>query len=192
MSNEYNTSQINASTAVVFDTCCIVNMAAIDGHLACLASLGLTCWVPTAVQAEGIYIRSTPDATAVHRIDLNAAMSSGTVRICSLEGYREHELYVNFVLGLDGGEAMALAVAKSRAWKLATDDRKARRTAQSVGVRVVTTPQLVRWWATATGHSKQQIADVLRRIETLARFVPADDSDATRWWRQIVATYPAT
>ena len=183
MPNEQGASEANAAPDVVLDTCCLVNLAAIDGTLECLAAIGLTWYVPTAVQAEGIYIRVDPDSSEVRQIDLTTAVSTGTVQICALAGEREHGLYVEFALSLDDGEAMALAIAKNRKWKLATDDRKARVKAQSVGVAVVTTPELVQRWAAETDCSEAQIADALRRIETLARFAPADDSDAAHWWR---------
>ena len=190
MPNEQDTGEASTSPDVVLDTCCLVNLAAIDGTLECIAAFGLTWYVPTAVQAEGIYIRVNPDGRETHRIDLERAVSMGTVQVCSLEGKKEHELYVGFALSLDDGEAMALAIAKHRKWKLATDDRKALAKAKSVGVAIVTTPELVRRWIAGTGYSEAQIADVLKRIEQLARFVPADASDAALWWRKIVAASP--
>lgn len=192
MPNERDTSAADTAPDVVLDTCCLVNLAAIDGTLECLAKFGLIWYVPTAVQAEGIFIRIDTDSRAVHRIDLAAAVSTGTVQICALAGEEEHGLYVDFALSLDDGEAMALAIAKNRKWRLATDDRKARSKAQSVGVAALTTPELVQRWAAKTGYSEAQIADALRRIETLARFAPADDSDAAHWWRKIVVENPGT
>ena len=192
MPNERDTSAANTAPDVVLDTCCLVNLAAIDGTLECLAKFGLIWYVPTAVQAEGIFIRIDTDSREVHRIDLAAVVSTGTVQICALAGEEEHGLYVEFALSLDDGEAMALAIAKNRRWRLATDDRKARSKAQTVGVTVLTTPELVQRWAATTGYSEAQIADALRRIETLARFAPADDSDAAHWWRKIVVENPAT
>lgn len=190
MPNEQDTSAANTAPDVVLDTCCLVNLAAIDGTLECLAKFGLIWCVPTAVQAEGIFIRVDTDSRQVNRIDLAAAVSTGTVQICALTGEEEYGLYVEFASSLDDGEAMALAIAKNRNWRLATDDRKARLKAKSVGVAVLTTPELVQRWASKTGYSEAQIADALRRIETLARFAPADDSDAAQWWRKIVVENP--
>ena len=63
---------------VVLDTCCLVNLAAIDGTLDCLASFALTWYVPTAVQAEGIFIRAAADSRVVHQIELTDAISANT------------------------------------------------------------------------------------------------------------------
>lgn len=171
---------------VVLDTCCLVNLAAIDGTLDCLASFALTWYVPTAVQAEGIFIRAAADSRVVHRIELTPALSAGTVQICTPADDAEHALYVEFAFSLGDGEAMALAIAKNRGWKVATDDRKARIKADAAGISVVTTPELLQHWATQTGRSALEVANALKRIETLARFMPSADSPATRWWRKIV------
>ena len=171
---------------VVLDTCCLVNLAAIDGTLDCLASFALTWYVPTAVQAEGIFIRAAADSRVVHQIELTAAISAGTVQICVPADDAEHAMYVEFAFSLGDGEAMALAIAKNRGWRVATDDRKARITADAVGVSVVTTPELLQHWASHTARSMAEITRALRRIETLARFAPAEDSPAARWWRKVL------
>jgi predicted nucleic acid-binding protein len=171
---------------VVLDTCCVVNLAAIDGTLDCLASFKLTWYVPTAVQTEGVFIRTAADSREVHRIDLTASITKGTVQICSPADDAEYALYVELALNLGDGEAMALAIAKNRGWKVATDDRKARNKADGVGVSVVTTPELVQRWASETARSRAEVAMALRRIETLARFSPAENSPAAKWWRDLL------
>jgi predicted nucleic acid-binding protein len=185
MPNEQDTSAANKAQDVVLDTCCLVNLAAIDGTLECLATFGLVWYVPTAVQAEGIFIRVDADSREVRRIDIETAVSAGTVQVCAPADDAEYALYAEFALSLDDGEAMALAIAKNRAWKLATDDRKARIKAATGGVTVVTTPELLERWASQTGSSRLAIAGALRRIETLARFAPFDDSSASKWWREL-------
>jgi predicted nucleic acid-binding protein len=168
-----STNAGSAAPEVVLDTCCLVNLAAVDGTLDCLATFDVTWYVPAAVQAEGVFIRTAADSREVRRIDLAAALSAGTVQICAPAGDADHALYVEFALGLDDGEAMALAIAKNRGWKLATDVRKARNKASAVGVTVLTTPELLQRWAFRVGSTDAQVADVLRRIEALARFVPS-------------------
>ncbi len=175
----------NEAPDVVLDTCCLVNLAAIDGTLECLAVFGLTWYVPTAVETEGIFIRRATDTKEVRRIDLAPHIAAGIVRICAPGDDVEHALYVELAMSLDDGEAMALAIAKNRGWKVATDDRKARNTAASIGVAIVTTPELLERWASRAHHSEAETADALRRIESLARFTPPDNSPATEWWREV-------
>ena len=190
MPSEDDKNASKAASDVVLDTCCLVNLAAIDGTLDCLASFALTWYVPTAVQAEGIFIRVAADSRLVQRIELTPAISAGIVQICAPADDAEHALYVELAFSLGDGEAMALAIAKNRGWKVATDDRKARIKADGVGVSVVTTPELLQHWATHGPHSMTNVANALSRIETLARFVPAEDSPAARWWRKVLEENP--
>ena len=190
MPSEDDKDASKAASDVVLDTCCLVNLAAIDGTLDCLASFALTWYVPTAVQAEGIFIRVAADSRLVQRIELTPAISAGTVQICAPADEAEHALYVELAFSLGDGEAMALAIAKNRGWKVATDDRKARIKADAAGISVVTTPELLQRWATQTARSAMEVAGALRRIETLARFAPSADSVAARWWRKLLEENP--
>jgi predicted nucleic acid-binding protein len=173
----------NEASDAVLDTCCLVNLAAIDGTLECLATVGLTWYVPTAVQAEGIFIRSGADTKEVSQIDLTPSITAGIVHVCAPVDDVEQVLYVKLAMDLDDGEAMALAIAKSRGWKLATDDHKARKMAASLGVVVLTTPELLERWASRTQKSTAETANAIRRIESLARFTPPDNSPGVEWWR---------
>jgi predicted nucleic acid-binding protein len=92
------------------------------------------------------------------------------------------EFYVEFAADLDDGEAMALAIARARAWLLATDDRKARRRAVESGVSIVTTPELMKRWADSSRVPAEEIRSALERIQARARFVPAPDFPEYEWW----------
>jgi predicted nucleic acid-binding protein len=64
-----------------------------------------------------------------------------------MDGAEELERFVKIATALNDGEAMALAIVCHRGWRLATDDRKAARIADSFGVQVGATSELVRQWA---------------------------------------------
>jgi predicted nucleic acid-binding protein len=94
------------------------------------------------------------------------------------------ELYVDLAARLDDGEAMALAIAKARRWWLSTDDCKARRLAGDLGVKVLTTPEILKRWADAAHPAPVEIGDMLQNIERRARFAPADNDPLHGWWRR--------
>ena len=168
----------------VIDTCCLVNVCAVDASLALLGEFGLTWQLPLAAQKEGLFVRVRPDSAETVRIDVGPVVKAGLVATCAPTDGPETDLYVLLAQDLDDGEAMALAIAKSRGWVLATDDRKARRRAEELGVRTWTTPELMRRWAERMRHPKRVVADALRRIESLARFTPASASPEAKWWRE--------
>lgn len=162
---------------VVVDTCCLVNLYAVGDPLTFLPTLPWIWYVPSAVADEGIYLKTdarTAEARSMRRARLHECFAAGVIQECSLED-DEIELYVALAVDLDDGEAMALAVAKSRGWVLATDDRKGRRKATELGVALVCTPQIMRRWATETAASAREIAEALKRIQTDARFTPSPD-----------------
>lgn len=171
------------SQDTVIDACCLVNFCAVDATLSFLGEFGLRWRLPVAAQKEGMFIRVSPDSHETTRIDVDPAVQAGLVETCSPTDGAETDLYVLLAQDLDDGEAMALAIAKSRGWMLATDDRKARRKADELGVRTLTTPELMRRWAERNKRSRRAVEDALGRIETLARFTPARTAPEADWWR---------
>lgn len=174
--------------SIVIDTCCLVNLYAVGDPLTFLPTLPWIWHVPSAVADEGIYLKADPRTTelrAMRRARLHECFEAGAIQACSVEA-GEVELYVTLAADLDDGEAMALTIAKSRGWQLATDDRKGRRKATELGVALVCTPQIMRRWATETSASANEIAAALKRIQIDARFVPSSDYPECEWWRAAI------
>ena len=176
------------SDAIV-DSCCVINLYAAGDLPAILPTLGQRLHVPAKVLEETMYIRereggkSTEEAKLVPRaVDLTAVLEAGLLHRCDLEGGEELALFVRLAAVVDDGEAACLAVAKSRGWTLATDDRKGRREAAALGVPVVTTPELVKMWADATSASVVEVARLLQNIQTYARFAPHKSMPLRQWW----------
>jgi hypothetical protein len=83
---------------------------------------------------------------------------------------------------LDDGEAMALAIAQSRGWTLATDDRKAITVASSVGVITCGTSGLVKRWVDTAAVEEPEIRAALLRIKHRARYLPGLRDPLFSWW----------
>lgn len=177
------------SDAVV-GACCVINLYAAGDLLALLPPLGLQLHVPEAVLGESLYVRQLDPADAAklvqREVDLGAAIGTGLLHRCDLEGDEEFALFVQLALTLDDGEATCLAIAKVRDWALATDDRKARQEASEIGVGVFTTPELVKAWADTTKASRAAVAKLLRNIQDFARFTPHKTMPLHSWWQGMV------
>lgn len=173
------------SDAIV-DSCCVINLYAAGNLLTLLPPLGLRLHVPEIVLRESLYVRQPDSADAsklVQRaVDLAPVLGAGLLHRCDLEGEDELNLFVQLATTLDDGEAACLAIAKVRGWTLATDDRKGRREAGSLGVPVVTTPELVKAWADATKADDAAVAKLLRDIQDYARFAPHKTLPLHSWW----------
>ena len=171
----------------IVDSCCVINLYAAGNLLSVLpVTLGLRLHVPQVVLAESLYIRQPDPADstklALRDVDLTPVIGAGLLHRCDLQGEDELNLFVQLATMLDDGEAACLAIAKVRSWTLATDDRKGRREATSLGVPVVTTPELVKAWADATKADEAAVARVLRDIQDYARFSPHKTMPLHSWW----------
>ena len=120
----------------IVDSCCVINLYAAGDLPAILPTLGRKLHVPDKVLEETMYVHEreggpgAAEAKVVRRaVDLAAALGAGLLHRCDLAGEDELALFVRLAAVLDDGEAACLAVAKSRGWTLATDDRKGRREA---------------------------------------------------------------
>lgn len=168
----------------VVDSSCLINLCAAGDLSTMLPPLELEICIPPAVEAESLYLRPGKDGfVEPQRIDLREIIQKGLIRICPLHGAKELELYVHFAESLDDGEAMCMALAVSRRWILAADDRKALRIAAENQVKTITTPEVMHRWATKSKASAQDICAALERIENAARFRPPVGSPRHAWWQ---------
>lgn len=186
---------------VALDACCLINLLAAecvfpnpgDAGKATGAppgsstpfSLGLVLHVPTIVLEECFYMyQPDPDdpGRLVQRpIDLIPYLKSGVLRPCEVKD-DESDLFVNYATQLDDGEAACLALAKSRGWSLATDDRLAANMAIGEGVALLTTAELMKRWAERSKATEAAVADALANIRRFAKFVPRRSSAEAEWW----------
>jgi len=173
-------------TAQIVDACCLINLYASGKILEILPACGGNFYVSEQVQRESLSIRQPdeqdPTLLVVSPIDLGEAISQGLIQSCHLEGATELNRYIEFAAELDDGEASSLAIAQSRGWIVATDDRKAIRVASARGISVVTTPELIERWVTANRPAQSEIQATLRQIERFARFRPRRASPLHDWW----------
>jgi predicted nucleic acid-binding protein len=170
-------------------SCCVILYAA-GNLLTLIPPLGLRLHVPEKVLEESLFIRQLDPADATKLVqraaDLAPVIEAGLLHRCDLEGEEELNLFVQLAMTLDDGEAACLAVAKVRGWTLATDDRKGRREAGSLGVPVITTPELVKAWADATNAAEGEVARLLRNIQDYARFTPHKTMPLHSWWMDAI------
>ncbi len=165
----------------VVDACCLINFVA-TGRLAdVVTASGLRWHVPRQVFSEVVYVSDETGPPQPAESLLRDFAKAGVLSECTFH-QSEQALFVEYAAELDDGEAAALAVAVSRRWKLATDDRKAGRLATEAGITVITTPELARRWADALKPPEAQVHDLLQRIQRFARFTPRRGSQHYDWW----------
>jgi predicted nucleic acid-binding protein len=203
---------------VVLDACCVINLYAAGKFLSGEAprskpprrrivlpgsspqakklALDFKLHLPAKVKEEARYILQ-PDEDDESKlvktdIDLDAMIQTGVLHQCDLEGEEETELFVQIATKLDDGEAVCFAIAKSRGWLLATDERPTERLAKKHSVSIITTPELVKHWADKTKASEDDVAKVVWNIQTYAHYFPRKTLPKHSWWMALVnkATNP--
>ncbi len=174
----------------IVDACCLINLYASGKIQVIVPACGGNFYVSEQVRRESMSIRQVDPADASlllpSPIDLSPEISKGLIKECRLETKAEIESYVSFAMEVDDGEASSLAIAKSRNWIVATDDRKAIRLASESGIVVITTPELVERWAKNTNPTHDEIAETIRAIERFAKFRPRRGNPLHDWWSSLL------
>jgi hypothetical protein len=173
-------------TPAVIDACCLIDLLSSGQAEAILRAAGHSWHLPDAGQGEVHYIRQRdpvqPGSFINVPADLTLLIASGLLTACQPDDPQEQARFVHYAMAFrSDGEAMCLALAESRGWVVATDDRKAIRVAGSAGLTVISCPQIVRAWADATQPDPVLLAGVLADIQTLARFVPITTMPEAAW-----------
>jgi hypothetical protein len=176
---------------VIWDACALLNLVATAREQEILTSLSCPCYVVKEVRVgETSYHRPLPEEDPEGRlvpVDLSPLLGLGLLQDVALTP-DEQELFVEYALEIDDGEARTAAVAASRGYRIATDDRPAIRFAGSLdpAPAVLTTPEWLKLWAEATQADEEVLGDVLRRIELCARYHPRRLHPLFDWWSKHV------
>ena len=169
------------------DACCLIDVLATGHAAAILTATGHAWHLPTAVKAEVQFVRqqdpSQPAAFVIVPVDLSPHVTSGLLILCQPDDSRERARFVHYAsMFRSDGEAMCLALAESRGWPVATDDRKAIRVAKHAGLAVISCPQLVKAWVDAVKPDRATLVQLLNDIQTLAQFRPTPSMPESAWW----------
>jgi hypothetical protein len=173
--------------SATIDTCCLIDLLASGHAQEILRASGHTWYLPIAVQAELHFLRQ-PDPTGASTfisvpIDIAALTTAGVLTVCQPDTQAEFDLFTQYAaLFRSDGEAMCLALAESRSWQIATDDRRAISVAQKGGLTVISSPQLVRTWADNDHPDHATLRKALGDIEFLAQFRPNVSMPECQWW----------
>jgi len=171
----------------LIDACCLIDLLVSAHGEAILRAAGFAWHLPDAVQGEVKYLRQ-PDPTQTGAYvnipaDLSPHLASGLLIPCQPDDPQEQTRFVQYATQFrSDGEAMCLAIAESRGWPVATDDRMAIRVATQAGLTVISCPQLVKMWADAARPDSATLVQVLTDIQTLAQFRPNATMPECAWW----------
>lgn len=174
---------------VILDASCLINLRA-SGQLPSILTI---LPVPIAVAAyvhvsEVLWEYAGPDDDITRTkqpIDLRPLIDHGHVQLVDIESDAEAQTMVNYAARMDDGEAITSAIAVHRNWAIAVDDRKARRvmTDHNPQIQIVSTLELVRYWAEALRPSDAEVTHALQKIRYRGKYLPHADHPQFAWWQ---------
>ena len=169
------------------DACCLIDLLS-SGHAeAILQACGFTWHLPVAVQSEVLYIRQPDPAQAgklvLVKVDLSPLIDGGTLSLCQPDNNQEKDRFTQYATQFRSDEeAMCIALAESRGWTIATDDRKAIRVSKEAGMTLLSCPQIMRTWSDAQTPEKAVLVKALQDVELYAQFRPNQSLPEHDWW----------
>lgn len=182
----------SAKAPIVVDACVVINVAASRVMPSIFSALARPIYVCEHVaKYEALRIRSDTNQNGYETIDLDSLIESGTINLTAPTTNREKDLVLQLASeGLDNGESHCIAVAASRGWAIATDDRKAIACLQRLpefNGEVLQTVDIVNAWAHTPQQTGAEIKRVVCQIESCANFRPPNAHPLTPWWLQNAA-----
>lgn len=177
-------------TPTVIDACCLIDLLSSGQAEAILRSTGRAWHLPDAVYQEIRYIRqydpAQPGSIVSIPADLKPLIAAGLLTPCRPDDSAEQARFVHYAtMFRSDGQAMCLALAESRGWTVATDDRKAIRIAGQATLTVVSCPQIIKAWSDSTHPDRADLVEALLNIQTLAKFVPHPSMPEAAWWTRM-------
>ena len=181
-------------SCVILDACCVINLYAsgyIEDILRSIPPDVATATFVRDKEATRIYSGSTDPAQKYEAINLGPYVTSGLLRIVSLETEAENISFVNFAAALGGdGEAVTGAIAHHRNWSIGSDDRKALAffTRTTPQLQLISTLELVKHWADTSNAGFELLQRALRNMRVRARYAPSGSHLLYDWWRYYFET----
>lgn len=178
-----------SQSVAILDACVLINILASGRAQEILTGSEYKFGICTVVSKESIYLRAADPNAPPDTVELEPFVKSKSLTVYALSGDKEQTLYIDYAADLDDGEAMTLALAFSRGFAVATDDRKARRIfLEDTGdvTRLLSTPQILKRWSPRAGLTAGELKKVLLEVSRRGRFSPPSGDPDFSWWSQAV------
>lgn len=181
---------VNQRDYLIIDACILLNLIATGRIREILSVIAQNSMICVLVKNESLYLRKEEDINENESVDIDDLINQGVIQICDCETIDEQELFVNLAASLDDGEAMSLAIALSRNWQLATDDKKARRIFRENNSNnnfLISTTDLIKIWVESENIAENTIKPILLKVERKASFRPPKSDINLQWWNDILS-----
>jgi hypothetical protein len=180
---------VPSQLVAILDACVLINILASGRAQEILTGSEYKFGICTVVSKESIYLRAADPNAPPDTVELEPFVNSKCLTVYGLSGDKEQTLYIDYAADLDDGEAMTLALAFSRGFTVATDDRKARRIfLEDTGdvTRLLSTPQILRKWFREADLTAGELKKMLLEVSRRGRFSSHSGDPEFTWWSKAV------
>lgn len=174
----------------MLDACAVVNLWACRRMAEIVAVVEGRVAIAEVVRREAQYVLaggSGPEALEREAVDLVPLMASGALDLIATDDEDELLTFIDLTQQLGDGEAMTLAIALHRSGVIVTDDRKAIRVANEIGVSILTSLDLVKRWAEVASIARPELRRTLGDMRERGRFEPSRQHPLRLWWADVLA-----
>jgi len=167
---------------LLLDACCTINLFATLYAGEILAAYAQPIAIAQFVVERELLSLAAPLSSDTS--SLSELLAKAGVTMVTLQEAEEEQFLV-LASQLDDGEAITAAIAVTRGWTIATDDRRVPTVLAKAGAatRIITTPELVKHWAEHAHVDRLTLRSVLVDIEAKARFRPWRTHPLYAWWQ---------
>lgn len=175
---------------IVLDACCVLNFCASGNFLAILQAIPAQVVVSEVVKEKELKtLKSLEGEENEGVIQFETAIEQGLLLVVDFESESEEERFVNYAFELrDDGESATCAIAVSRGWGIATDDKKAIAFFQQEAphLPILSTLEVVKHWSEEANLSLTEVRIVLKAIRVKGRYIPRRNHPLLSWWKNII------
>ena len=173
---------------ILLDACDLLNLYGTGEIESILSHLPYRFVAGARALREAQWVRAEGEAER-ERVEVRPLIEAGLLAEESLQGQAETDLFIEFGLLIDDGEAETLALAVARGYSVATDDRKARRIAAErlTGAQLLGTLELLHEWQVRTGLENAAMREILRRMAFRSSYIPRRSDPLWDWWTELEA-----
>ena len=170
------------SSHLLIDTCCLINLCA-SGEL-----LNILQVISISVKTNIVQEVKRELQKIEHLEQFESVVEQGLLLIVDFASDAERNTFITYAMEIDDGEAATGAIAISRGWAMATDDKKATRflLQQSPSLQIVSTPEIIRYWSETANIDLFKLSNILQEIRVKARYSPSKNHFLKSWWEMVI------
>lgn len=126
------------------------------------------------------------ETLSLSAIDLDPLLSCGLLAITSPESDNEKETFVNLTYTMKDGDAITGAIAITRNFTIATDDRRAiaQLRQRAPDLAVISTLDILKHWVDTANPPLHDVQQTINNIRIYASYMPGQNHPLYTWWWQ--------